>query len=385
MLAKAPCPLAWPQTELHGVDMKWGLHLDVVPSKHETAVKGLACQSLVVCSKDHTVLLMAYQALCVVLHLVPGTAHCTEYRLCREARRVTRTSLRVCIAPNQAHLFAFAGLQVEEGAMYGILSSKRHHTFIRRPSDAANRNADFSKTFDSQTSQSPSVRMIYLYLLHLAQDAPHLDPRLRPTTAAELKWVTENHKRRRLSSESNGDDDSDQSEWGDANSGLGHTEHDDDATESEGTTDANALAAQTGAQVAKYVAVGSSKSTGRRFSNKTACHQQHRAYLEKLSLVARPQLELSSIKIGRSCVVRHVGLPAHLYDTKLVPACLHIMFVEALLSNMQAATHMLLMHLIIQQRFLCRKAPSVFTHSTLLAAHCLLHVTYCTLSIEQKS
>ena len=204
--------------------------------------------------------------------------------------------------------------------MYGILSSKRYHTFIKRSSDAASRDADFSRTFDSEALQSPSVRMLYLYLLHLAQDAPHLDPRLRPTTAAELKWVPDTHKRKRSSDQGSGNDESDQSECGDAETVLGNIE-DDDAINSEGTTDANGSALQTRAQAAKYVSLGAPQSIGQPISIQTASnrHQKNQAYLQTLGLVARPQLELTSIQIKRSSVVRHLGLPSTFELDPVVP------------------------------------------------------------------
>ncbi len=113
-------------------------------------------------------------------------------------------------------------LQVEEGAIYGILSSKR------RPPDATSRHADFSATLDSELQTAPSLRLIYLYLLWLAQDKPKLDPSQRPTTAAELKWTDVNSKRKRSASLSDDDiaDDGDSDEDaedddGDAASGKG--------------------------------------------------------------------------------------------------------------------------------------------------------------------
>ncbi|DBA92611.1 TPA: hypothetical protein ACH3X1_002830 [Trebouxia sp. C0004] len=67
-----------------------------------------------------------------------------------------------------------------------MLSSKRHHIFVRRPADVASRQADFSDTFDSELQTAPSLRLMYLHLLRLAQNTPQLDPSQRPTTAADL-------------------------------------------------------------------------------------------------------------------------------------------------------------------------------------------------------
>lgn len=87
---------------------------------------------------------------------------------------------------------------VEERAMYGILSSKRHHTFVKRSAEAASRHVDFSATFDCTHQTLPSIRLMYLYLWHLAQSAPILGPRQRPATAAELTWVPTNKQRKRF-------------------------------------------------------------------------------------------------------------------------------------------------------------------------------------------
>ncbi len=139
-------------------------------------------------------------------------------------------------------------LLVEEGAIYGILSSKRHYTFVRRPPDATSRH-DFSDTFDSESQTAPSLRLIHLYLLWLARDTPQLDPSQRPTTAAELKWTRVNAKRKsseRLSNDDvddDGDSDEDaEDNDGDAASGKADDKSDDadaDADDSEGTSGAD--------------------------------------------------------------------------------------------------------------------------------------------------
>lgn len=78
---------------------------------------------------------------------------------------------------------------MEEGTQYGILSSKRQHVFLRRPTDPTSRHVDFTPVFDCELQTSPSLRVIYLYLLYLAKDAPKLEPTLRPSTAPGQKWV----------------------------------------------------------------------------------------------------------------------------------------------------------------------------------------------------
>ncbi len=63
------------------------------------------------------------------------------------------------------------GCQVEEETMYGILSTKIHHTFLSRPADASELTLICSKTFNSSEDQEPSVRCLYLYQLYLASHA----------------------------------------------------------------------------------------------------------------------------------------------------------------------------------------------------------------------
>lgn len=58
-------------------------------------------------------------------------------------------------------------------------------------------HADFSDTIDSELQTAPSLCLMYLYLLTLAQNTPRLDPSQRPTTTAELKWGCVDTKRKR--------------------------------------------------------------------------------------------------------------------------------------------------------------------------------------------
>ena len=79
--------------------------------------------------------------------------------------------------------------------MYGILSSKVNHTFVKRPSDPKSRHVDFTAVFDSEKQLEPSVRLMYLYMLYLAGHADRLDPQKRPATADTDKQVPVKRKR----------------------------------------------------------------------------------------------------------------------------------------------------------------------------------------------
>lgn len=199
-------------------------------------------------------------------------------------------------------------LQVEEGAIYGILSSKR------RPPDATSRHADFSATLDSELQTAPSLRLIYLYLLWLAQDKPKLDPSQRPTTAAELKWTDVNSKRKRSASLSDDDiaDDGDSDEDaedddGDAASGKGDDKSDNaDSNDSEGTTGADGPSAHTRSKEVKSSAHNTSvkaRHVSRKhglYTLQAGCEQ----FLTQLPLFTRPSLGSNAIRIGKDCVVR---------------------------------------------------------------------------------
>ena len=204
--------------------------------------------------------------------------------------------------------------------MHGILSSKRHHTFARRPADAASREADFSETMDSERQISPSIRLVYLYLLGLAQGSPMLDPRARPVTAAERKWVQVSNKRTRSEDSSKDAIDSggnDQDGDGSNDHGVGHDSadsedfHTDDAkaSDSEATTGINGPSAQTRShdrssqsQLA-MLSCTSTKDKAEVISTITK-HHQHREWLEMLPIVEPPLLDLKAIQIGKHCVVR---------------------------------------------------------------------------------
>lgn len=200
--------------------------------------------------------------------------------------------------------------------MHGILSSKRHHTFVRRPADAASRQADFSTTMDCE-QKSPSIRLVYLYLLGLAQGSPMLDPRARPATAAERKWVQINKQRARPQDSSHDASDSDgNGHDGGSSSGRGvahdhaHPEDarkdDADADDSEATTGMDGPSAHTRSRDktshSQLALLGCKDKAEGIFPS--TMHHQHREWLEMLPLVERPLLDLNAIQIGKHCVVR---------------------------------------------------------------------------------
>ncbi len=90
-------------------------------------------------------------------------------------------------------------LQVEEWSMYGVLSSKLNHTFVKRPSDPKSCHVDFTDVFNAEKQLKPSVRLMYLYILYLAGRADRLNPQERPATADADKWVPTSRKRARAS------------------------------------------------------------------------------------------------------------------------------------------------------------------------------------------
>ena len=122
-------------------------------------------------------------------------------------------------------------LQVKEWCMYGVLSSKLNHTFVKRPSDPKSRHVDFTNVFNSETQQKPSVRLMYLYMLHLAAGADRLNPQERPATADADNWVPTKRKKRArtsvsehpASSDDHDADDSDATTGGAADGPAHHT------------------------------------------------------------------------------------------------------------------------------------------------------------------
>ncbi len=79
--------------------------------------------------------------------------------------------------------------------MYGVLSNKLNHTFIKRPSDANSHHVDIRHTFNFEKQLQPSLRLMYLYMLDLAGSAARLDPQERPATADRDKRGPPSRKR----------------------------------------------------------------------------------------------------------------------------------------------------------------------------------------------
>jgi len=232
------------------------------------------------------------------------------------ASSLSRNACEACCIAQAAVKRTYTGFgcrQVEEGAVYGILSSKRHHIFVRRPADAASRHADFSDTFDSELQTAPSLRLMYLYLLKLAQNTPQLDPSLRPTTAAELKWACVNTKRKRservvndpVADPGDSDDDAEDDKWDAASGNAGDKSDDADIINSEGTTGADGPSAHTRSKDVKSSVQHTSVKT-RNVSRKHALYTSRadcEQLLTQLPLFARPSLDFNTIRIGKNYVV----------------------------------------------------------------------------------
>ncbi len=115
--------------------------------------------------------------------------------------------------------------------MYGVLSSKLNHTFIKRSSDPKSRHVDFTEVFNSESQVQPSMRLMYLYILDLAGSAARLDPQDRHATADTEKWVPPSRKRAhgpisvRLASDDDHDADDSDNTTGSATDGPAHYTH----------------------------------------------------------------------------------------------------------------------------------------------------------------
>lgn len=199
--------------------------------------------------------------------------------------------------------------------MYGILSSKANHTFVKRPSDPESRHVDFTAVFDSEKQLEPSVRLMYLYMLYVAGLADRLDPQRRPATADADKWVPSKRKRARTSV-------SEQSSSTD--------EH--DADDSDDTTDAanDGPAQHTRSQGAKVVPkvkkAPSCSGTDQPQHSKKQMTESAKI-LCQIPQVPRSSLFLAgAISFGQDCVV---CLPATQIDDML-PSLLQTCLVSAL-------------------------------------------------------
>ena len=195
--------------------------------------------------------------------------------------------------------------------MHGILSSKRHHTFVRRPADAASRQADFSETMDCEQQTFPSIRLMYLYLLGLAQGSPMLDPRAQAVTAAELEWGPFRNKRKRPQHSQDASDSGGNSPGGNLgtkgpNVVCDHTRFKDVPTNNADVDDLERAAGLDGPSAhtrshdrtpQAQLALLSRKSTKDK-------HYPNRKWLQMLPIVERPLLDQDAIQIGKHCVVR---------------------------------------------------------------------------------
>ena len=190
-------------------------------------------------------------------------------------------------------------LQVEEGCVYGILFSKRNHIFLRRSTDATSCHVDFASVFDTETQTSPSLWLIYLYLLYLAKDAPVLDPMLLPSTPPDQKWEPQTRKRSRAEGEVRADQDEDVDKSDDDN--FAGSEDDTSLAQASGPsahTRSKVAAAKPGRMLH-----GSSKRQAGRGDGTEQAHLQR--CLARLPIVPRNKIAISStIKFGRGCVVR---------------------------------------------------------------------------------
>ena len=176
--------------------------------------------------------------------------------------------------------------------MSGILSSKLHHIFIRRPADSTSRHVDFTAVFNSQSQMQPPVRLMYLYMLHLASTSVRLDPRQRPATASGDKWVGKSKKRAHVT----------------AGMSL-NSDHDHDADDSDDTAGgtsggpANYTRSKTNASATSQ-AIGSSGARHHAGSQ----HEVSKSakLLLQLPRVLRNTLDIGlKLGYGECCVVRH--------------------------------------------------------------------------------
>ena len=75
-----------------------------------------------------------------------------------------------------------------EGTRYGVISSKKWRIFAARVGGSQSRTVKFSQTFACDDPDFP-VRALHLYLLHLADSEPWLDPVSRPINPPDREWL----------------------------------------------------------------------------------------------------------------------------------------------------------------------------------------------------
>lgn len=172
--------------------------------------------------------------------------------------------------------------------MYGIISSKVNHVFVRRPPSSTSRHVDFTEVFNSERQLQPPVRLMYLYMLHLASTAEHLDPAARPSTAPADKWVKSDRKRARQSDE------------------AAHDEDDDDAGDSDNTAGAapDGPARHTRSKSTRHNSSSNGASKGSSASARSPCKSRSADILSQLCDFERSSLQIGApIVCSHSCVV----------------------------------------------------------------------------------
>jgi len=181
--------------------------------------------------------------------------------------------------------------------------------------------------------QHPALRLMYLYLLTLAQNTPRLDVSQRPTTAAELKWGCVDTKRKRsdrIVNDPVADGDSDdgaEDNNRNAASGKGKEKADDaDANHSVDTAGADRPSAHTRSKDVKPPVQHASVKTRNVSRTHALCtlRADCEQWLTQLPLFARPSLDHNTIRIGKNYVVR-LQLPSLLLLGNRVVFVLHCM------------------------------------------------------------
>lgn len=180
--------------------------------------------------------------------------------------------------------------------MYGILSSKLHNIFIRRSANSTSRHVDFTAVCNSQTQMQPPVRLMYLYMLHLASMSVRLDPRERHATASGDKWVGKSRKRGHVTAgmNLNSDDDHDADDSDDTTGGTAGGTSGGPANHISSKTNASATSQAIGSSGARHHA-GSQHEVSKLAK-----------LLLQLPRVLRNTLDIGlKLGFGECCVVRH--------------------------------------------------------------------------------
>ena len=75
-----------------------------------------------------------------------------------------------------------------EGTWYGVISGRRWHTFVARAGGPRSGIVKFSQAFDCDDPDY-LLRSLYLYMLHLANNEPRVDPGLQSATPNDSEWL----------------------------------------------------------------------------------------------------------------------------------------------------------------------------------------------------